>query len=132
MHNATIMENTQQGEPSVLRKWAAIKVLTHVLGGPPYLRREDSHALMRHAADELDRALADTQPRTPAGQHHGPAPEPVVAARKERVLGLDSHPPCASMTAAGLNACHGRPMAACGDALRCRHLLHRDRSLRAA
>jgi pimeloyl-ACP methyl ester carboxylesterase len=82
-YDITIMGDTQSGSPLPLRKWAAVRVPTLVMDGTLFLGREESHAFMRHGADELASTLPDAQRRTLEGQDHGPADHVLVAALKK-------------------------------------------------
>jgi pimeloyl-ACP methyl ester carboxylesterase len=86
-YDATIMGDTQRGDPLPLRKWASVSVPTLVLDGTTMMGREDLHAFMRHGADELASILPKAQRRTLEGQDHGPADAALVPALKEFFLG---------------------------------------------
>jgi ABC-type Na+ transport system ATPase subunit NatA len=82
-YDVTILGDTQRGSPLPLRKWAAVRVPTLVMDGTVFLGRGESHAFMRHGADELAGILPDAQRRTLEGQDHGPA-DGVLAAELEK------------------------------------------------
>jgi pimeloyl-ACP methyl ester carboxylesterase len=86
-YDATIMEDTERGDPSSLRKWASLAVPTLVMDGTVFLGREEPHAFMRHGADELARVLPNAQRRILDGQDHGPADDALVPVLKEFFLG---------------------------------------------
>ena len=86
-YDATIMGDTQRGDPLPLRKWASVTVPTLVIDGTTMMGREDLHAFMRHGADALARMLPNAQRRTLEGQDHGPAAEALAPALKEFFLG---------------------------------------------
>ena len=71
------------GSPLPLRKWADVRVPTLVMDGIVFLGRGESHAFMRHGADELAGILPDAQRRTLEGQDHGPA-DGVLAVELEK------------------------------------------------
>jgi len=72
-YDVTIMGDTQRGDPLPLRKWASITVPTLVMDGTMSFGREESHAFMRHGAQELAAILPDARHRILEGQDHGPA-----------------------------------------------------------
>src|SRR5207244_651388 len=72
-YDATIMEDTQQGSPAPLQKWASVATPTLVLDGTVLMGREDLHRFMRHGADALADVLPHAQRRILDGQDHGPA-----------------------------------------------------------
>jgi pimeloyl-ACP methyl ester carboxylesterase len=86
-YDATIMGDTQRGNPLPLRQWASVTVPTLVMDGTTMMGREDFHTFMRHGADELASILPHAQRRTLEGQDHGPADEVLVPALKEFFLG---------------------------------------------
>lgn len=86
-YDATIMGNTQHGNPSPLRQWASVTVPTLVMDGTTMMRSEDFHTFMRHGADELASILPNAQRRTLEGQDHGPADDVLAAALKAFFLG---------------------------------------------
>jgi pimeloyl-ACP methyl ester carboxylesterase len=85
-YDATIMGDTQRGDPRPLSKWASVRVPTLVLDGTTLMGRADLHAFMRHGADELARVLPHAQRRTLEGQDHGPAAEVLAPALTEFFL----------------------------------------------
>jgi pimeloyl-ACP methyl ester carboxylesterase len=86
-YDATIMGDTQRGNPALLRQWASVSVPTLVMDGTVMMGREDFHTFMRHGADELANVLPNAHRRTLAGQDHGPADEVLVPALTEFFLG---------------------------------------------
>jgi len=86
-YDVTIMGDTQRGDPSPLRKWAAVRVPTLVMDGTVFLGRAEHHVFLRHAAQELASIMPDAQYRTLQGQDHGPADEVLVPALKAFFLG---------------------------------------------
>lgn len=86
-YDATIMQDTQQGDPSPLGKWASVTVPTLVMDGDTLMGRAENHGFMRHGADAIASVLPTAQRRTLAGQDHGPANEALVPALKEFFLG---------------------------------------------
>jgi pimeloyl-ACP methyl ester carboxylesterase len=86
-YDATIMRDTQRGDPSPLKTWASVTVPTLVIDGTTMMGREDLHTFMRHGADELASILRHAQRRTLEGQDHGPAAEALVPALSEYFLG---------------------------------------------
>jgi pimeloyl-ACP methyl ester carboxylesterase len=72
-YDATIMGDTMSGSPLPLRKWADVRVPTLVMDGTLFLGHEESHAWMRHGADEIARVLPNARRRTLEGQDHNPA-----------------------------------------------------------
>jgi hypothetical protein len=86
-YDATIMGDTQRGDPLPLRKWASVSVPTLVLDGTTLMGSADLHAFMRHGADALASLLPNAQRRTLEGQDHGPAPEALAPALTEFFLG---------------------------------------------
>ncbi|MFI5271753.1 MAG: alpha/beta fold hydrolase [Ktedonobacterales bacterium] len=86
-YDATIVEDTEQGDPSALRKWESTTVPTLVMDGTVFLGRAEPHAFMRHGADELAGVLPNAQRRILEGQDHGPSNEVLVPALKEFFLG---------------------------------------------
>jgi pimeloyl-ACP methyl ester carboxylesterase len=85
-YDATIMGDTQRGDPLPLKKWASVTVPTLVMDGTTMMGREDLHTFMRHGADELASILPHAQRRTLEGQDHGPAAEVLVAPLREFFL----------------------------------------------
>lgn len=85
-YDATIMADTERGDPASLKKWASLAVPTLVMDGTVFLGREEPHAFMRHGADELARILPRAQRRILDGQDHGPADDVLVHALKEFFL----------------------------------------------
>lgn len=79
-YDATIMQDTEQGDPSALHKWASVAVPTLVMDGTVFLGRTEPHAFMRHGANELARVLPHAHRRTLEGQDHGPADDVLVPA----------------------------------------------------
>jgi hypothetical protein len=79
-YDATIMGDTQRGDPLPLKKWASVTVPTLVMDGTTMMGREDLHAFMRHGADELASILPNAQRHTLEGQDHGPTTEALVPA----------------------------------------------------
>jgi pimeloyl-ACP methyl ester carboxylesterase len=86
-YDATIMADTQRGDPLPLRQWTAVTVPTLVMDGTTMMGREDLHAFMRHGAEELASILPNARRRTLEGQDHGPADEALVPALNEFFLG---------------------------------------------
>lgn len=80
VYDATIMQDTEKGSPTPLKKYASVTVPTLVMDGDVLMGREDAHTFMRHGADELARVLPNAQRRTLEGQDHGPANEVLVPA----------------------------------------------------
>ncbi len=87
VYDATIVEDTQQGDPAALRKWTSLTVPTLVMDGTLFMGQEEPHAFMRHGADELANVLPDARRRTLEGQDHGPADDILAAALTEFFLG---------------------------------------------
>jgi pimeloyl-ACP methyl ester carboxylesterase len=87
VYDATIMEDTEQGGPEPLKKWAYVAVPTLVLDGAVFMGRPEPHAFMRHGADELAKVLPNAQRRTLEGQDHGPADDVLVPALRAFFLG---------------------------------------------
>ncbi len=87
VYDATIMQDTERGDPSSLRKWETTTVPTLVMDGTVFMGREEPHAFMRHGADELARVLPNARRLTLAGQDHGPSDETLVPALKEYFIG---------------------------------------------
>lgn len=81
-YDAAIMDGTQRGDPSTLRKWASVAVPTLVMDGTLSFGRADLHDFMRHGADALAGVLPNAQRRTLEGQDHGPADDVLAAALK--------------------------------------------------
>jgi pimeloyl-ACP methyl ester carboxylesterase len=86
-YDATIMQDTQTGDPLPLRKWASVTVPTLVMDGTVTFGRADLHAFMRHGADALVSVLPHAQRRILEGQDHGPADDVLVPALQEFFLG---------------------------------------------
>jgi hypothetical protein len=86
-YDGAIMGDTMSGNPSTLRKWAYVTVPTLVMDGTVFLGRGESHAFLRHGAQELATILPDAQHRTLEGQDHGPADDVLVPVLKEFFLG---------------------------------------------
>jgi len=86
-YDLTIMGDTQQGDPLPLRKWASVTVPTLVMDGTVLMGREDSHAFLRHGAQEPATILPQAQRRILDGQDHGPADEVLASTLKEFLLG---------------------------------------------
>jgi len=82
-YDATIMGDTQRGDPAPLRKWASVVVPTLVMDGTEMMGSEEAHTFMRHAADALASVLPNAQRRTLEGQDHGPSNEELVPALRE-------------------------------------------------
>ncbi len=85
-YDATIMGDTQRGDPSTLRKWASVTVPTLVMDGTVFLGRAESHVFLHHAAQELATILSHAQHLTLEDQDHGPADEVLAPALKEFFL----------------------------------------------
>jgi pimeloyl-ACP methyl ester carboxylesterase len=77
-YDATIMRDTQRGEPAPLRKWASVTVPTLVMDGTGMMGSEEAHAFMRSGADALASVLPNAQRHTLEGQDHGPSNEALV------------------------------------------------------
>lgn len=86
-YDATIVQDTERGDPSSLRKWESTTVPTLVMDGTVFLGRAEPHAFMRHGADALAAVLPNAQRRTLDGQDHGPSDETLVPALKAFFLG---------------------------------------------
>jgi pimeloyl-ACP methyl ester carboxylesterase len=86
-YDATIMGDTQRGDPAPLKQWASVTLPTLVLDGTTTMGREDLHLFMRHAADELASILPNARRRTLEGQDHGPDAEALVPVLREFFLG---------------------------------------------
>jgi pimeloyl-ACP methyl ester carboxylesterase len=86
-YDVTIMGDTQRGDPSSLKKWAAVRVPTLVMDGTVFLGRAENHVFLRHAAQELTTILPHAQHRILEGQDHGPADEVLAPALKAFFLG---------------------------------------------
>jgi pimeloyl-ACP methyl ester carboxylesterase len=86
VYDATIMQDTERGDPLPLRKWTSVAVPTLIMDGTVMMGREDLHAFMRHGADELATVLPNTQRRTLEGQDHGPTDAVLVPALQEFFL----------------------------------------------
>src|SRR5262249_12040788 len=87
VYDATVVGDTERGDPSALKKWESTMVLTLVMDGTVFLGRPDRHEFMRHGADELARVLPNAERRTLEGQDHGPADDVLVPALREFYLG---------------------------------------------
>ena len=87
-YDGAIMGDTMSGNPSTLRKWAAVTVPTLVMDGTVFFGREESHEFLRHGAQELANILPDAQRRTLEGQDHGAADEVLAPALKGFFIGL--------------------------------------------
>ncbi len=85
-YDATIMGDTQRGDPSTLRKWASVTVPTLVMDGTVFLGRAESHVFLHHAAQELATILSHAQHLTLEDQDHGPADEVLAPALEEFFL----------------------------------------------
>jgi pimeloyl-ACP methyl ester carboxylesterase len=85
-YDATIAQDTEQGDPRSLRKWMSLTIPTLILDGTVFFGRQEGHEFMRHGADELARVLPAAQRRTLEGQDHGPSNETLVPALKEFFL----------------------------------------------
>ncbi len=92
-YDVTIIGNTQSGDPLPLRKWASVTVPTLVMDGTVFLGREEGHAFLRHAAQELTNILPDGRHRILEGQDHGPADEVLVPALVEFFLSNEEKRP---------------------------------------
>jgi pimeloyl-ACP methyl ester carboxylesterase len=86
-YDATIMGDTQLGDPSPLRQWASVTVPTLVMDGTVMMGRAELHTFMRHGADALAQILPNAQRCILEGQDHGPADDVLAAALKEFFLG---------------------------------------------
>ncbi len=86
-YDATIMEDTQKGNPEPLTKWAGVEVPTLVMDGSVMMGSEEAHTFMRHAADALAHILPNAQRRILEGQDHGPADDALVPVLREFFLG---------------------------------------------
>jgi pimeloyl-ACP methyl ester carboxylesterase len=87
VYDATIVEDTERGDPASLRKWESTKVPTLILDGTMFMGSSEAHAFMRHGADELASIMPNAYRRTLEGQDHGPASEVLVPALWEFFLG---------------------------------------------
>ena len=87
VYDATIVEDTERGDPASLRKWESTKVPTLILDGTVFMGSPEAHAFMRHGADELAGIMPYGYRRTLEGQDHGPASEVLVPALWEFFLG---------------------------------------------
>ncbi|HEY7022651.1 MAG TPA: alpha/beta hydrolase [Ktedonobacterales bacterium] len=85
-YDATIMGDTQRGDPASLKKWASVTVPTLVMDGTLMMGSEVAHAFMRHGTDALASALPNAQRVTLEGQDHGPSNETLVPALREFFL----------------------------------------------
>ena len=86
-YDATILGDTQRGNPLSLRRWATVTVPTLVLDGTTMMGREDLHTFMRHGADEIASILPNAQRRTLEGQDHGPADDVLAIALRAFFIG---------------------------------------------
>jgi pimeloyl-ACP methyl ester carboxylesterase len=86
-YDATIMQDTQAGDPLPLRKWASVPVPTLVMDGTVTFGRADLHPFMRHGAAALANVLSHAQRRILEGQDHGPADDVLAPALQEFFLG---------------------------------------------
>jgi pimeloyl-ACP methyl ester carboxylesterase len=87
VYDATIMEDTEKGQPEPLKKWTSVTIPTLVIDGTVFMGQEGPHAFMRHGADALASVLPNAQRVTLAGQDHGPSNETLVPALREFFLG---------------------------------------------
>jgi pimeloyl-ACP methyl ester carboxylesterase len=87
VYDATVMEETEKGSPEPLKKWASVATPTLVIDGTVFMGRPESHAFLRHAADEVAKVLPSAQRRTLEGQDHGPADAVLVPVLREFFLG---------------------------------------------
>ncbi len=85
-YDMTIVEDTERGAPSPLRKWATVTVPTLVMDGTVFLGREENHAFLRHGAQALTSILPHAQHRILEGQDHGPADDVLAPALVEFFL----------------------------------------------
>ncbi len=86
VYDATIMEDTEQGSPEPLKKWAAVTLPALVMDGTVFMGRPEPHAFLRHGVDALVKVLPTAQRRTLEGQDHGPSSEALVPALREFFL----------------------------------------------
>jgi pimeloyl-ACP methyl ester carboxylesterase len=86
-YDATIMGDTQRGDPASLRQWASVTVPTLVMDGTVMMGSEEAHVFMRHGADALASVLPAAQRLTLEGQDHGPSDEALVPALEAYFLG---------------------------------------------
>jgi pimeloyl-ACP methyl ester carboxylesterase len=82
VYDATVIGDTESGDPLSLGRWASVTVPTLVMDGTVMMGREDRHAFMRHGADALASVLPDARRRTLEGQDHGPADDVLAPALK--------------------------------------------------
>ncbi|PWT73125.1 MAG: alpha/beta hydrolase [Chloroflexi bacterium] len=87
VYDATIVADTERGDPSALKKWESTTVPTLVMDGTVFLGHPEPHEFMRHGADELARVLPNSRRLTLEGQDHGPADDVLVPALREFYLG---------------------------------------------
>jgi pimeloyl-ACP methyl ester carboxylesterase len=87
VYDASIVEDTERGDPASLRKWESTEVPTLILDGTLFMGRPERHAFMRHGADELASVMPHAHRRTLEGQDHGPTSEVLVPALWEFFLG---------------------------------------------
>lgn len=85
-YTATIVEDTQTGDPAPLRKWETVTVPTLVLDGDVFMGRTENHAFFRHGADALASVLPNAKRRTLEGQDHEPSHDVLAAALQEFFL----------------------------------------------
>ncbi len=87
VYDATIVGDTQSGDPSALKKWASVTVPTLVMDGTVFLGSEEKHAFMRSGALAITKTLPNARHRTLEGQDHGPADDVLSSALKEFFIG---------------------------------------------
>ncbi len=87
VYDATVMGDTERGDPSPLRQWETTTAPTLVMDGALFMGRPEPHAFMRHGADEIASVLPNAQRLTLDGQDHGPSNEALVPALREFFLG---------------------------------------------
>jgi pimeloyl-ACP methyl ester carboxylesterase len=87
VYDATVVADTERGDPAALRRWESTTVPTLVMDGTVFLGRPERHEFMRHGADELARVLPNARRQTLQGQDHGPADDVLVPALREFYLG---------------------------------------------
>jgi len=85
-YDMTIMEETERGDPSPLRKWASVTVPTLVMDGTVFQGRGEGHTFLRHGAQALTNILPRAQHRILEGQDHGPADNVLAPALVEFFL----------------------------------------------
>jgi pimeloyl-ACP methyl ester carboxylesterase len=86
VYDATIMADSERGDPAALGKWVPVTIPTLVMDGTVIFGSPEAHAFMRHGADELARVLPNALRRTLEGQDHGPANEVLVPVLREFFL----------------------------------------------